>query len=118
MCFLALGAPKQETLAARGLDLVPGCGFLSIGAGIDFLAGLQRRAPAWVRAIAMEWFWRMASDPRRLAGRYARGFTILPGLVRQALALRLQDRRDEAEAARALTEHRRDIALAPTHPAE
>lgn len=89
LCFLALGAPKQEILAARGLDLVPECGFLSVGAGIDFIAGHQRRAPAWVRAMAMEWFWRMAGDPRRLAGRYMRAFTILPGLTWQALAMRL-----------------------------
>lgn len=88
MCFLALGAPKQETLAARGLDRVPGCGFLSVGAGIDFIAGTQRRAPAWVRSLAMEWLWRMACDPYRLAGRYARAFTILPGLLWQALGVR------------------------------
>lgn len=80
LCFLALGAPKQEILAARARDLVPGCGFASVGAGIDFIAGTQRRAPAWVRAIAMEWLWRAAGNPRRLAWRYAQCFQVLPGL--------------------------------------
>ncbi len=84
LCFLALGAPKQETLAARGGKHVPGCGFVSIGAGLDFIAGTQRRAPDWVRRIAMEWFWRMATNPTRLARRYFECFTILPELYLQA----------------------------------
>ncbi len=81
LAFLALGAPRQEAFAARGRVLAPGVGFASIGAGLDFLAGEQNRAPAWVRAIAMEWLWRMLTSPARLAGRYARCAAILPGLV-------------------------------------
>lgn len=79
LCFLALGAPKQERLAARGRQLAPSVGFVSIGAGLDFLAGSQGRAPLWVREIAMEWLWRMMSNPRRLAIRYTRCALILPG---------------------------------------
>ncbi|NHX27822.1 WecB/TagA/CpsF family glycosyltransferase, partial [Escherichia coli] len=67
VCFLALGAPKQEIVATRAAQIAPACGFVSIGAGLDFIAGSQTRAPKWVRAIAMEWFWRMASNPKRLA---------------------------------------------------
>jgi exopolysaccharide biosynthesis WecB/TagA/CpsF family protein len=85
---LALGAPKQEMLAARGRELAPSVGFVSVGAGLDFLAGTQHRAPKWVQAIAMEWLWRLISSPARLVGRYARCFAILPALMRDALALR------------------------------
>lgn len=81
LCFLALGAPKQEQLAARGAALAPGCGFVSIGAGLDFIAGHQTRAPRWVRRIAMEWLWRMLSNPRRLAKRYWDCIVIMPRLV-------------------------------------
>lgn len=88
LVFLALGAPKQEAFAARGRMLAPGLGFASIGAGLDFLSGAQNRAPEWVQAIAMEWAWRAASAPKRLVPRYARCFAILPGLIRDALALR------------------------------
>ena len=49
ICLLALGAPKQEILAARGFARHPQLGFLSIGAGLDFIAGHQTRAPVWVR---------------------------------------------------------------------
>lgn len=89
LCFLALGAPKQEVFAARARSRAPGCGFASVGAGLDFLAGTQRRAPVWVRRIAGEWLWRALGDPRRLAGRYAACAAILPGLAVRAAAARL-----------------------------
>lgn len=85
LCFLALGAPKQELLAARGRDLAPDVGFACIGAGLDFLAGTQNRAPEWVQRIAMEWLWRMASNPRRLLPRYAACARLLPGQALCAL---------------------------------
>jgi UDP-N-acetyl-D-mannosaminuronic acid transferase (WecB/TagA/CpsF family) len=66
-------------------------GFVSIGAGLDFIAGFQTRAPLWVRRIAMEWLWRMLSDPRRLAKRYLDCALVLPDL---ALAARKQGRDD------------------------
>ncbi|WP_270732609.1 WecB/TagA/CpsF family glycosyltransferase [Shimia sp. Alg240-R146] len=88
LAFLALGAPKQEMLAARGRTLAPDVGFASIGAGLDFLAGTQTRAPKWVQAIAMEWLWRMLGSPARLVGRYARCFGILPALMRESWAQR------------------------------
>lgn len=85
VCFLALGAPKQEQLAARAhLDL-PGVGFVSIGAGLDFIAGSQRRAPRLVRMLAAEWLWRLVSNPKRLAARYGACLWVLPGLTLEAL---------------------------------
>lgn len=88
LCLLALGAPRQEIFAARAAARLPRMGFLSIGAGLDFLAGTQRRAPPWIRRLAAEWLWRMASDPRRLARRYADCAAVLPRHAGQALRMR------------------------------
>lgn len=88
LCFLALGAPKQEVFAARAGTKLPGCGFVSIGAGLDFISGDQKRAPLWVRRIAMEWAWRMALSPRRLARRYWDCALLLPGVTLIALRAR------------------------------
>ena len=88
LAFLALGAPKQELFAALGRELAPNVGFASIGAGLDFLSGTQVRAPKWVRKIAMEWLWRMLSNPRRLFKRYALCAWVLPGLGWRALKSR------------------------------
>lgn len=78
LCFLALGAPKQERLAALGRKIAPQVGFASIGAGLDFLAGSQVRAPQWMRRLALEWLWRLAQSPKRMIPRYAACAAILP----------------------------------------
>lgn len=88
LCFLALGAPKQEVFAAMGYERDPTIGFASVGAGLDFIAGHQQRAPRWVRRIAMEWLWRMLTNPRRLAKRYAECAIVLPGHAISALSQR------------------------------
>lgn len=90
LCFVALGAPKQEIFSAFAGEALPHMGFLSIGAGLDFLSGHQTRAPRWARAIAAEWLWRLMRDPRRFAGRYAACLVILPKLMAQAVAIRLR----------------------------
>lgn len=87
LCFLALGAPKQEAFAARGRRDAPSVGFASIGAGLDFLSGRQNRAPLWVRKIGMEWLWRALSSPMRLGPRYAKCIAILPGQAIRAWRL-------------------------------
>ncbi len=95
VCFVALGAPKQEIFAARGREIVPNVGFVSVGAGIDFIAGKQKRAPKWVCAINMEWFWRMMSNPTRLYRRYAKCMAIFPTLIFKAIFIRVIKGKEE-----------------------
>lgn len=92
LCFLALGAPKQEILAARAREIAPSVGFASIGAGLDFLAGKQKRAPRWVRQLALEWLWRLLENPKRMWKRYWSCALRLPSLLAGSLKLRLSSR--------------------------
>ena len=85
LTFLALGAPRQEMFAARCRAVLPSIGFVSVGAGLDFIAGHQRRAPAWVQRLALEWLWRMLSEPRRLGVRYLQCAIALPRLTLDTL---------------------------------
>lgn len=78
LCFLALGAPKQEQFAARGRSLAPAVGFASIGAGLDFFGGHQVRAPKLARKLKVEWLWRALTSPRRMVPRYWRAGKLLP----------------------------------------
>lgn len=68
--LVALGAPKQELLMhrwyRRGITSV----MLGIGASLDFIAGTVQRAPAWMSNAGLEWLYRLAHDPGRLAQRY------------------------------------------------
>lgn len=85
LCFIALGAPRQEIFAARCLDRVPGVGFVCVGAALDFLAGTQVRAPRFFQSYGLEWLWRLSSNPRRLTVRYLRCAAALPRLVAEAI---------------------------------
>lgn len=91
MVFLALGAPKQERFAARAQRSLGEVGFLSIGAGLDFISGAQQRAPRLVRTLALEWLWRLLGNPQRLARRYGACILALPGLTLRALASRRKE---------------------------
>ena len=88
LCFIALGAPKQELFAARGRRQAPQVGFASIGAGLDFLSGHQVRAPKIMRVLPLEWLWRALQSPKRMIPRYAKCFAILPGLAWHAFRQR------------------------------
>lgn len=81
LCLVALGAPKQELFAARAVERDIKVGFVCIGAGLDFLAGTQTRAPGFMQRYGMEWFWRLATNPRRLAIRYARCALVLAEII-------------------------------------
>lgn len=69
--FLAVGSPQQEILAARvaANGTARGVG-LCVGASIEFLTGAQKRAPILLRYMALEWAYRFACNPGRLARRY------------------------------------------------
>lgn len=81
LCLVALGAPKQELFAAHAVERNINVGFVCIGAGLDFLAGTQTRAPAFMQRYGMEWAWRLATNPRRLATRYARCALVLAEIM-------------------------------------
>ncbi|MFN3723556.1 MAG: WecB/TagA/CpsF family glycosyltransferase, partial [Paracoccaceae bacterium] len=74
--------------AVFGRAQAPAIGFCGFGAGLDFVAGQQTRAPVWMRRLALEWLWRALSAPRRLIPRYAACAAILPGHVVAALRQR------------------------------
>lgn len=93
ICFVALGAPKQEVFAEFARRWAPGVTFVCIGAALDFIGGSQKRAPAPIREAGLEWLWRLIHDPRRLAKRYALSAMYLMRYNARELAGRLSRRR-------------------------
>jgi N-acetylglucosaminyldiphosphoundecaprenol N-acetyl-beta-D-mannosaminyltransferase len=79
--IVGLGAPKQELWVHRHHGQLQAKVALCVGATIDFLAGEKSRSPVWMRRAGLEWAHRMLTEPRRLAGRYARDAWVFPGLV-------------------------------------
>ncbi len=69
--FLAVGSPQQEILAyrvARAGGAI-GIGFC-VGASLDFLTGVQVRAPRVMQHMGLEWLYRLSTNPRRMWRRY------------------------------------------------
>ena len=90
LVFLAVGSPRQERLAAAvaATGQASGTG-LCIGASLAFLAGAERRAPVWLQRSRLEWAYRLARDPRRLAKRYLLDSPrLIPLLLREKAASR------------------------------
>ena len=79
--MIGLGAPKQELWIGRHAEQLQAKAALCIGATIDFLAGEKSRAPRILQKLGLEWVHRMATEPSRLAKRYARDAWIFPRLV-------------------------------------
>lgn len=84
--FVAMNQPQGDLFLARNLGAwgVPFC--LQVGRSFDLAAGRARRAPRWMRRGGVEMVHRVALEPRRLAGRYARNLAFLiKMLTRDAL---------------------------------
>lgn len=70
--WVGLGTPKQQRWIARVKPLLERGVLLSVGQAFDVNAGLRSDAPGWMQRLGLTWLHRLASEPRRLAGRYLR----------------------------------------------
>jgi N-acetylglucosaminyldiphosphoundecaprenol N-acetyl-beta-D-mannosaminyltransferase len=68
--WIGLSTPKQELWMARHRHRLSAPVLIGVGAAFDFHAGLLRRAPRWLQRTGLEWAFRLAIEPRRLAKRY------------------------------------------------
>ncbi|MGB3941670.1 MAG: WecB/TagA/CpsF family glycosyltransferase [Candidatus Manganitrophaceae bacterium] len=64
--FVALGSPKQELWIDRYLSQLRVKVCQGVGGTFDILAGRVRRAPRSFRKLHLEWFYRLATQPKRL----------------------------------------------------
>ena len=68
--WIGLGTPKQQELLQRIKPLLPSGILLAVGFAFDVNAGTKPDAPAWMQRAGLTWTYRLATEPRRLAGRY------------------------------------------------
>jgi len=66
LLFVALGSPHQELWMARYLPQLTVKVCQGVGGTFDVIAGRVRRAPKFFRSLHLEWFYRLASNPRRI----------------------------------------------------
>lgn len=73
--FIGIGFPKDPLLARSIIEQWPAdLGeppmVLAVGASLEFITGLKKRAPEVFQRHGVEWMYRVMSEPRRMAHRY------------------------------------------------
>ena len=72
--IVGMGSPQQEAFALRLRDEIGLPTVWCVGALFEYHApGVRKHAPLWMRERGLEWVYRLAQEPRRLAGRYLLG---------------------------------------------
>jgi len=68
--WVGLGSPKQEYWMHSSIQKLQTNVVLGVGAAFDFHAGHKKQAPVWIQKSGLEWFFRLCTEPKRLAKRY------------------------------------------------
>jgi len=88
--WVGFGTPKQQAWVKQHKHLFPRGVILTVGFAFDVNAGLKPDAPPWMQRLGLTWLFRLASEPRRLAGRYLRNnflfvwYILVDGLSRHS----------------------------------
>ena len=65
LLLVAYGVPAEEIWIARNRDRLGVPVMIGVGGAFDFVAGVARRAPAWMRRVGLEWLYRLIREPWR-----------------------------------------------------
>jgi N-acetylglucosaminyldiphosphoundecaprenol N-acetyl-beta-D-mannosaminyltransferase len=68
--MVGMGMPRQERWILDNFDAIEARIILPSGAAMDYVAGVVPTPPRWAGKLCMEWIFRLAAEPRRLASRY------------------------------------------------
>ncbi|MFC6840819.1 WecB/TagA/CpsF family glycosyltransferase [Xanthomonas theicola] len=94
--FVGISSPKKELFLQRHWRELGVALAMGVGGSFDVLSGMLPRAPRLMQRFGMEWLFRLALEPRRLAWRYLRTNVLY-------LLLLLRARLSRRYRARALT---------------
>lgn len=94
LIVLGMGMPKQERVAQLLADHPPlkthDMVVINGGAIIDFMSGAVPRAPRWMRALGVEWLYRLLQEPWRMTPRLLDSITFTYCVCRNRGALKHQ----------------------------
>jgi N-acetylglucosaminyldiphosphoundecaprenol N-acetyl-beta-D-mannosaminyltransferase len=94
LLFVAYGVPTEEAWIARQRDRLGVPVMIGVGGAFDFVAGVTKRAPVWMRRLGLEWLHRLISEPWRWRRQLA-----LPRFMVLVVEQRLKKTRGPAEQA-------------------
>ncbi|AIE87503.1 WecB/TagA/CpsF family glycosyltransferase [Fimbriimonas ginsengisoli] len=65
--IVAMGIPRQEKFIRATEHIIQAKVGIGVGGSLDVFSGKAKRAPAIVQKAKMEWLWRTASNPKKIA---------------------------------------------------
>jgi len=65
LCYVCLGSPRQESFVTRAALASPSTLFFALGGSLDIYSGEKPRSPYFMRALGLEWLYRMIKEPKR-----------------------------------------------------
>jgi len=71
--LVGMGVPRQEKWILENRHRLKPSVLVGVGGLFDYYSGNVARAPLWLRKRGLEWAWRLAQEPNRLAQRYLIG---------------------------------------------
>ena len=77
---VAMGIPRQEKWIDANRDRLGASMLIGVGGTLDVLSGNVRRAPVIMQKLALEWLWRLVSNPKKISK-----VMLLPRFVRLVL---------------------------------
>jgi N-acetylglucosaminyldiphosphoundecaprenol N-acetyl-beta-D-mannosaminyltransferase len=86
--FVAMPTPRKERFMHRFPDDSAVPFIMGIGGTLDVAAGRVCRAPSFIQKAGLEWAYRMAQEPRRLAWRYLQTNVVFASLLLRGMAAR------------------------------
>lgn len=90
--FVGRGCPRQERWTAAHRGRVHAA-MVAVGAAFDYHAGKLDPPPQWVQDRGLQWAYRLAEEPKRLARRYAVTNTrFMARFARELVVARVQRR--------------------------
>lgn len=82
--WVSLTAPKQDYWIYEHLSKLDTNIAIGVGGAFEVSAGLIKRAPVFMQKLGLEWFFRFASEPKRLFRRYfIEAPVIFPMVIKQ-----------------------------------
>jgi N-acetylglucosaminyldiphosphoundecaprenol N-acetyl-beta-D-mannosaminyltransferase len=94
LVVITAGVPTQEQIAyqlkreIRDVQTVAIC----VGGALDFLSGVQERAPAFLRIIGLEWLYRLYKQPHRIGRIFNATFVFISRIIYWKIRSMLQYR--------------------------
>ena len=65
LLLVAYGVPAEEKWIARNRQRLAVPVMIGVGGAFDFVAGVTKRAPGWMRRWGLEWLYRLLQEPWR-----------------------------------------------------